>query len=144
VSTPQPPEIPDPQPPPAAPETAAPTPAPVAPPPVPAAAPAEDTPSTWQPVLYLKIGLLLFAIGYTIAFVVQNTDQIQIDFVFWSAKVRLIWEVLLLLAIGLVGGVLLSQLYRHRRRAQLAKKPGKARDSRSNVGGRDKAVGKPR
>ena len=95
-------------------------------------------------MLYLKIGLLLFVIGYSIAFVVQNTDQIKIDFVFATAKVRLIWTILLLLAIGLIGGVLLSQLYRHRRRAQLLKQSGKSGGSRSDVGGRDKAVGKSR
>jgi uncharacterized integral membrane protein len=95
----------------------------------------EDRPSTWQPLLYLKIGLLLFAIAYSIAFVVENTDEIRIDFVFSTAKVHLIWEILLLLAVGLLGGVLLSQLYRHRRRASLAKKAGKPSDSRTNVDG---------
>ncbi len=94
----------------------------------------EDRPSTWQPLLYLKIAVLLFAIAYSIAFVVENTDEIRIDFVFWTAKVHLIWEILLLLAVGLIGGVLLSQLYRHRRRARLSKKSGKAADSRSDVG----------
>jgi uncharacterized integral membrane protein len=85
----------------------------------------EDRPSTWQPLLYLKIGLLLLAFAYSIAFIVENTDRIPIDFVFWTAKVRLIWAILLLLAIGLVGGILLSQLYRHRRRAGLSKQAGK-------------------
>ena len=94
----------------------------------------EDQPSTWQLGLYLKIGLLLFAIGYAIAFVVQNTQQIRIDFVFSTANVRLIWEILLLLGSGLVGGVLLSQLYRHRRRERLAKKSGKPSDARADIG----------
>jgi uncharacterized integral membrane protein len=84
-----------------------------------------DRPSTWQPLLYLKIAALLFVIAFSTAFVAQNTEQIPIDFVFWTATVRLIWEILLLLAIGLVGGILLSQLYRHRRRAGLAKKSAK-------------------
>ena len=104
--------------------------------------PEEDHPSTWQPMLYAKIALLLLVLAYVIAFVVQNTDQIRIDFVFATTKVRLIWTMLLLLGIGLVGGILLSQLYRHRRRANLAQKSGKSRDSRSDVRGRDKAVGK--
>ena len=97
-----------------------------APPPEPEAAvrpsePDEDRPSTWQPALYAKIALLLLVVAYVIAFVVQNTDQIKIDFVFATTRVHLIWEMLLLLAAGLVGGVLLSQLHRHRRRAKLAK-----------------------
>jgi uncharacterized integral membrane protein len=86
--------------------------------------------------------VLLLVLAYAIGFVVENTDQIRVDFVFATAKVRLIWEILLLLAIGLVGGILLSQLYRNRRRAQLAKKSGKSRDARSDLGRRDKAVGK--
>jgi uncharacterized integral membrane protein len=131
VSTPQPPGIPEPPPAPAAPPVSEPKPE------------QEKQPSTWQPILYLKLALLLFVIGYSIAFVVENSRQINIHFVFATAKVRLIWEILLLLVIGIVGGILLSQLYRHRRRAQLAKKSGKARRSRPDVDGRDEAVGKP-
>ena len=91
-------------------------------PPEPAAE--EDRASAWQPGLYLKIGLLLAAVGYSIAFVVENSTQITIHFIFGTAKVRLVWEILLLLGVGILGGILFSQLYRHRRRAQLAKKSG--------------------
>jgi uncharacterized integral membrane protein len=70
---------------------------------------------------WLKVVALLFAIGYSVAFVVGNAKSIKIDFVFGTAHVTLIWTVLLLLVIGFVGGVLASHLYRHRRR----KKPGK-------------------
>ena len=137
MNTPQPPGIPD------EPRSPAPPAADVAPPVPPPPADEGDQPSTWQPLLYAKIVVLLVVIAYAVAFVVQNTDQIRIDFVFSTAKVRLIWTMLLLLAIGLIGGILLSQLYRHRRRAQLAQKSGKSRDSRAHVGRRDKAVGKP-
>ena len=126
MSTPQPPGSPDP--PPAAssppPETGPPRPT-APPPPAPEPAEEEHLPSTWQPVLYLKIVVLLVVIAYAVAFVVQNTDEIRVDFVFDTANVRLIWTLLLLLAIGLVGGILLSQLYRYRRRARLPKKSGK-------------------
>jgi uncharacterized integral membrane protein len=95
-----------------------------------AVAPAdEDQPSTFQPWLYLKIGLLLIVIAYAVAFVVKNTRQIKIDFVFTDANVRVIWTLLLLLAIGVISGMLISQLYRHRRRAKLAKQGGKPRDA---------------
>ena len=104
----------------------------------------EDRPSTWQPWLYVKIGLLLFAIAWTTAFVVENSTQINVHFVFATANVHLVWMILLLLAVGLVGGVLISQLYRHRRRTQLAKKARKPSDSRADVRGRDKAEGKTR
>ena len=90
----------------------------------------EDQPSPFQPWLYIKVGLLLIVIAYAIAFVVKNTRQVKIDFVFKDANVRVIWTILLLLAIGVVSGMLISQLYRHRRRAKLAKqgrKPGHSR-----------------
>jgi uncharacterized integral membrane protein len=100
--------------------------------PPPQAPPAEeeDQPSTFQPWLYVKIGLLLIVIAYAIAFVAKNTRQIKIDFVFTDANVRVIWTILLLLAIGVVSGMLISQLYRHRRRAKLAKQGRQARHSR--------------
>ena len=109
-----------------------------------AQAPKEDHPSTWQPWLYVKIGLLLFAIAWAIAFVAENTKQINVHFVFATANVHVVWMILLLLAVGLIGGVLLSQLYRHRRRTQLAQKGRKPRDARGDVRGRDEAEGKAR
>ncbi len=64
---------------------------------------------------FLRIALLLLGLAYSIAFIVENSKEIRIHFVFATAKVRLIWAMLLLLAIGLVGGLLLSQLRRNRR-----------------------------
>ena len=130
MSTPETPEPPE-QPPGASAERPS-TPPPAAPAPRAPAAPVEeeDQPSTFQPWLYIKVGLLLIVIAYAIGFVVKNTRQIKIDFVFTDANVRVIWTLLLLLAIGVVSGMLISQLYRHRRRAKLAKqgrKPGHSR-----------------
>jgi uncharacterized integral membrane protein len=70
---------------------------------------------------WLKVAALLFAVGYSVAFVVGNSKSIHVDFVFGSANVTLIWSILLLLLIGFVAGVLGSHLYRHRPR----QKPGK-------------------
>src|SRR4029078_12309808 len=119
MSTPEPPVPPE-TPPASSVERAGPS-APAAPAPRRPAAPVEeeDHPSTFQPWLYLKIGLLLIVIAYAIGFVVKNSRQIKIDFVFVAANVRVIWTILLLLAIGMVSGMLISQLYRHRRRATL-------------------------
>jgi uncharacterized integral membrane protein len=70
----------------------------------------------WQPRLYaILIGLVLI-VAYVIAFIVKNNDRISIDFVLFSASTSLIWLIILLLAIGFLGGVMLSQLYRRRRR----------------------------
>jgi uncharacterized integral membrane protein len=140
VSTPRPPSLPDPPPPEHPPsETTR-----VAPPPDTSddAGLGEDRPSTWQPWLYVKIGLLLLLVIWGILFVVENNKQINVHFVFATARVNQLWGMLLLLAVGLVGGVLLSQLYRHRRRAKVAQKGRKPRDAGGDVGGRDEAEGK--
>jgi uncharacterized integral membrane protein len=69
----------------------------------------------WQPRLWaVLVGLTILAI-YVIAFVVKNDDRIEIDFVLFTATVSLIWEIVFMLALGVLGGILLSQLYRRRR-----------------------------
>ena len=70
----------------------------------------------WQLRLYAKLVLLLATIAYAIAFVLENRKKIHLHFVFATSRVSLIWLILLSNALGLVGGVLLSQLYRRRRR----------------------------
>jgi uncharacterized integral membrane protein len=80
--------------------------------------PAEEGLRQWQPRLYLKLIVLFAVIAYAIAFVLENHRQVDMHFVFGTARVSLIWLVLLSLVLGLVGGVLLSQLSRRRRRRQ--------------------------
>jgi len=80
------------------------------------AAPEEGRLRQWQPRLYTKLLLLLATIAYAVAFVLENRKQIHLHFVFGTARVSLIWLVLLSIGLGLLGGVLLSQLYRRRRR----------------------------
>jgi uncharacterized integral membrane protein len=77
----------------------------------------------WQGRLWaILIGLFLLAV-YVIAFVVKNDDRIDIDFVLFTATVSLIWEIVFILALGVLGGVLLSQLYRRRGRYE-RRQPG--------------------
>jgi uncharacterized integral membrane protein len=76
----------------------------------------------WQPRLWaILVGLTLLGL-YLIAFVVRNDDKIEIDFVLFEATVSLIWEIVFILALGVLGGVLLSQLNR-RRRGQERREP---------------------
>ena len=71
----------------------------------------------WQPRLWAHlIGLGLIG-AYVIAFVLENRKAVSVHFVFFTAHVSLIWLILLSLAIGVLGGVLLSQVHRRRRRA---------------------------
>ena len=70
------------------------------------------------PRFYATLAAFLFFVGYSIAFIVGNSKTISVDFVFATARVSVIWMVVLLLAVGLVGGILLVELYRHRRRQE--------------------------
>jgi uncharacterized integral membrane protein len=77
----------------------------------------------WQPRLYaIVIGLVLIVL-WLIAFIVKNNDPVKIDFVLFSAHARLIWLFILLIAVGFLGGVLGSQLYRRRRRSGRSRLP---------------------
>jgi uncharacterized integral membrane protein len=71
---------------------------------------------TWQPKLWLILVALLLLSGYLFAFAVKNDDEVNVDFVVGSAQTSVIWTILLSLVLGLVAGVLLSQLYRRRGR----------------------------
>lgn len=68
----------------------------------------------WQARLWaVLVGLFLLAI-YVIAFIVRNDDQTEIDFVLFVATASLIWTMVFVFALGVLGGVLLSQIYRRR------------------------------
>jgi uncharacterized integral membrane protein len=75
---------------------------------------------TWQPKLYARLIALILLAAYAIAFVLKNRQSVDLDFVFVTASVSLIWLVLLGLAIGFLVGILLSQLERRRRRRRAA------------------------
>ncbi|MES1248653.1 MAG: lipopolysaccharide assembly protein LapA domain-containing protein [Actinomycetota bacterium] len=74
----------------------------------------------WQPRLYGRLVALLVVVAYAIAFVLENRKQVNLHFVFVTASVSLIWLILLSLALGVVGGILLAQLERRRRRRRAA------------------------
>jgi uncharacterized integral membrane protein len=70
----------------------------------------------FQPRLWAIVVALLVIIAYIVGFVVTNDAEVDVDFVFFTAHTSVIWLILLSLTIGIVGGLLLSQLYRRRRR----------------------------
>jgi uncharacterized integral membrane protein len=78
--------------------------------------PAEEGLRQWQPRLYTKLIVLFAVIAFAIAFVLENRKQVHMHFVFGTTQVSLIWVVLLSIGLGLIVGVLLSQLYRRRGR----------------------------
>jgi formate-dependent nitrite reductase membrane component NrfD len=69
-------------------------------------------------VIWLIVGALALIIAYLVAFVAENNKSVKVHFVFYTGQTSVIWLVLLSLAVGLVAGLLLSQLERRRRRHQ--------------------------
>ena len=70
----------------------------------------------YQPRLYLRILLIGLVAAYAIAFVLENNRQVPVHFVLGTTRISQIWLILLSVGLGLVLGVLISQLYRRRRR----------------------------
>jgi uncharacterized integral membrane protein len=66
--------------------------------------------------VFSRLVILLAVVAYAVAFVLENRKQVNVHFVFVTARVSLIWLILLSLALGVVAGRLLPQLYRRRRR----------------------------
>jgi uncharacterized integral membrane protein len=73
------------------------------------------TTETFQPKLWAIVVALVLIAAYIVAFVVKNDAEVNVHFVFFTARTSVIWLILLSLVIGIVGGLLLSQLYRRRR-----------------------------
>ena len=76
----------------------------------------EEGRRTFQPGLWARLIAIGVVAIYLLAFVVLNTRNVRVHFVIGSTRVSLIWVILLNLAAGVVLGVLLSQIHRHRRR----------------------------
>lgn len=72
---------------------------------------------TYQPRLWLTLVVLGLLLAYVIYFIAANGQDVSVQFLFAEVQTSLIWVILLCLAIGIVAGVLLSQLYRRRRSA---------------------------
>ena len=70
----------------------------------------------WQPRLYLRLIVLGLLVAWAIAFVLENRTQVHIHFVLGTARVSLVWVILLALGVGVLVGTLLAQLERRRRR----------------------------
>jgi uncharacterized integral membrane protein len=76
----------------------------------------EEGRRTFQPGLWLRLTVIAAGLVYLILFVVLNTNTVRVRFVFDSTRVSLIWVIVLSVLIGIVLGVLLSQLHRFRSR----------------------------
>ncbi len=74
----------------------------------------------WQPRLYGRLVVLGLLIAYVVAFIFENTKHVAVHFVLFTTHVSIVWLILLNLALGAVGGILLAQLERRRRRRRAA------------------------
>jgi len=69
----------------------------------------------WQPKLYARLIALALVVAYVIAFILENGKHVTVHYVFATTRVSIVWLILLCLALGAVGGILLAQLDRRRR-----------------------------
>lgn len=76
----------------------------------------DEVADRWQPRLYVRLIVLGLLVAYAIAFVLENRTPVNVHFVLATARVSLVWLVLLALGVGLLAGILLAQLERRRRR----------------------------
>lgn len=70
----------------------------------------------WQPRVYSRLIVLALLIAYVVAFIFENTKHVAVHFVFVTTHVSIVWLILLNLVLGAIGGILLAQLERRRRR----------------------------
>jgi uncharacterized integral membrane protein len=85
----------------------------------PAGAPVTQNPrgrKSFQPGLWTRLLPIAGVSVYLILFVAFNTRMATVDFVFASTRLSTIFLILLPFGIGILLGVLVSQLYRHRKR----------------------------
>ena len=78
----------------------------------------DESRQTFQPRLWAQLVAIGIVALYAILFVVLNTRHVKVSFVVTSTRVSLIWVILLSLGVGLVLGVLASQLHRRRQRSR--------------------------
>lgn len=76
----------------------------------------DEVADRWQPRLYARLIVLGLLLAYAIAFVLENRTSVKVHFVLAKTHVSLVWLILLALGVGLLGGILLGQLERRRRR----------------------------
>ena len=75
-----------------------------------------DEPARRERTPWVQLTAIGIVAVYTLLFIVLNTHRAKVSFVFASARISVIWVILLSLAAGLVLGVLLSRLNRRRKR----------------------------
>ena len=60
------------------------------------------------------IGALVLVVSLLLIFVIENSDEVSVSFVFFSADISLIWVIVLSAVVGAVAGAFISHLVRRR------------------------------
>jgi len=81
---------------------------------------ADKIDESYQARLWVIIAVLVALVAYVLYFVAANDDEVSVKFLFFDATTSLIWVILFSLVLGVVVGLLLSQLYRRRHAARRA------------------------
>lgn len=59
-------------------------------------------------------GALVIVISLALLFIIQNSGSVKVSFVFFSARISLIWVILLSALFGAAAGLVLERLIRRR------------------------------
>jgi lipopolysaccharide assembly protein A len=86
--------------------------------PAPAAKPKPPPEPDRRPPLGLILAVLLLV--YAVIFVVLNSDEVKINFLFFSTRISLVVAIVLVLALGFVAGYLVRDVRDRRRRRSKA------------------------
>jgi uncharacterized integral membrane protein len=77
-------------------------------------APPAERPRKVEPGTAIKVGAGLFLLVIFILFIIQNSNPVEVNFVFFRANIRLIW---VFLGCAVIGGIIAWLIGRPRRRA---------------------------
>jgi uncharacterized integral membrane protein len=74
--------------------------------------------------MYALLAIAALLIIYLVAFVVANSNRVEVSFVVADAHASLIWVMLVCTAIGIVIGIVLSKLWGRTRGVRTSSAPG--------------------
>ena len=85
--------------------------------------------------MYALLAIAALLIIYLVAFVVANSNRVEVSFVVADAHASLIWVMLVCTAIGIVIGIVLSKLWGRTRGVRTSSTPGPGAATTTGGGG---------
>jgi uncharacterized integral membrane protein len=84
--------------------------------------------------MYALLAIAALLIIYLVAFVVANSNRVEVSFVVTDAHASLIWVMLVCTAIGIVIGIVLAKLWGRTRGVRTSSTPGPGATSTGSAG----------